>query len=332
MPLLSLPRRDPLTARPAQGGGAVPATPIPDYAEGRNVLALTVAHEGAVHNILTEQSPQANPHSRDFATRRSSRRRRGIYLLLTLVVAAALAWVVTSAVMNSTRPLLVDDFDQPNGLVTNEFAYFNPGNPSAVRSPIWLVTSGSLFARDHAGWTGVPDRGLTGPSSAHVNDSVVFRAVTRDSDFRNVSVSFRLYVQHWVQGTSVPSYQGVHVFMRYQSPYMLYAVSVDRRDGVIVIKKKVPGGPSGGGVYYTLATKHIGSLAGRWEDVRVSAVNNGAGGVRLELWLDGKLMLTAIDDGVGDVPPITNPGRVGLRGDYTQFAFTDFAVSHVSSG
>jgi hypothetical protein len=303
-----------------------------DFAEHRRIRKMGVAFKGVGDDMHVTHASKTDAFSGGRPRNRLTGRRSKFYWLLTLIVALALAWVVTLEVMNARRPLLVDDFDQPNGLVTNEFAYFNPTSPAAVRSPIWLVTSGSLFARDHAGWTGVPDRGLTGPTSAHANDSVVFRAVTRRRDFLNVSVSFRLDVQDWVARQPVPSYQGVHVFIRYQSPFKLYAVSVDRRDGVIVIKKKVPGGANGSGIYYTLATRHVNPVSGRWEDVRASAVNNGSGGVTIELWLDNKLMLTATDNGVGDTPPITNPGRVGLRGDYTQFAFADFAVSPASSG
>src|SRR5881275_100327 len=37
------------------------------------------------------------------------------------------------------------------GLVTNEYAYFNPTSLAAKLSPDWEVTNGSLFAHDGAG-------------------------------------------------------------------------------------------------------------------------------------------------------------------------------------
>jgi hypothetical protein len=228
------------------------------------------------------------------------------------------------------QPLLVDDFNQPNGLITNEFAFFNPGNRAAVHSPVWLVTSGSLFARDGSGWTGVPDVGQTGPRSASATNSSVFRAVTQRADFQNVTVSFGLLVQRFLSATSgpTPGWEGVHVFLRYQTPVSLYVVSVDRSDGVIVIKKKVPGGPApvDGGTYYTLASVQGRSVSGRWEQVRVSVANSGTETVYIRLWLDGKRRLQAIDNGIGNVAPITQPGRVGLRGDYTEFEFSHFTV------
>lgn len=248
-----------------------------------------------------------------------------VLALLAIVVAVAVQQVI--ALLH--RPLLADDFSQPNGLITNEFAYFNPHDSAAVRSPTWIATSGSLFARGGAGWTGVPDRGAPGPKSATKTDSSVFRVVTRRTDFQNVAVSFSLLVQHFMlaAGGPEPGWQGVHVFLRYQNPDLLYAVSVDRRDGVIVMKKKVPGGTSAGGTYYTLASVQGSAVSGRWEQVRVSAVNNDEGGVELQLWLNGRLRLQSVDNGVGDAPPITQSGRVGLRGDYTEFMFDNFTVA-----
>jgi hypothetical protein len=255
------------------------------------------------------------------------RRRLVIGGLACLLVAAIVVAVVQLTSLFG-RPLLSDDFSQPNGLITNEFAYYNQGNPAAHTSPTWLATSGSLFALDNAGWTGIPNAGVPGPTSAGVTNSSVFRVVTRRADFQNVAVSFGLFVQRFLPsqpGLDV-SWQGVHVFLRYQDASLLYAVSVDRRDGRIVIKKKVPGGPSDGGTYYTLGTAGGTAISGRWEQVKVSSTNSGAN-VNLSVWLDGKLRLQTVDDGVGDVAPIAEGGRVGVRGDYTEFMFRAFKIT-----
>jgi hypothetical protein len=232
--------------------------------------------------------------------------------------------IVAELVSSSGGPLLSDDFGQPDGLITNEFAYYNPHDPAARVSRTWIATSGSLFARDHAGWTGVPDRMSPGPLSAGATDSSVFRIITRRAGFGDAAVSFSLFVRRFVPAQT--SWQGVHVFLRYQNPELLYVISVDRRDGVVVIKKKVPGGPSAGGTYYPLATIHGTAIAGRWTQIKASAVNSGAD-VDLKVWIDGRFRLRAVDDGVGDVAPITQPGRVGLRGDYTDFMFRAFTVT-----
>jgi hypothetical protein len=277
---------------------------------------------------MVPRAPRVSPP----AHRRNGGRTLQIRRWLTWM---AVAFLGVAAVVFITvkrhQPLLADDFSQPNGLITNEFAFFNPNDRAAVRSPIWLVTSGSLFAHDGSAWTGVPDVGQTGPRSASATDSSVFRAVTQRADFQNVTVSFGLFVQRFLSAKSgpTPGWEGVHVFLRYQTPVSLYVVSVDRSDGVIVIKKKVPGGPapSDGGTYYTLASTPGRSVSGRWEQVRVSVVNSGTESVNIRLWMDGKLRLEATDNGIGNVAPITQPGRVGVRGDYTEFKFDHFTVS-----
>lgn len=256
-------------------------------------------------------------------TRRKRTKRRIWLGVLVLVLAAAAGgfWYLKH------QPLFVDDFSQPNGLITNEFAHFNPGNPAAVTSPQWIVTSGSLYARNNAAWTGVPDTGLTGPRSAQANDSNIFRLVTRPQNFQNVMVSFALRVDRFMPPPPGLTWQGVHVFIRYQNPDLLYVVSVDRRDGNIVIKKKVPAAVPDGGSYYTIATAKRTAVTGSWEQIKVSAVNTSEGGVELKVWLGDQLILQGTDNGYGDVAPITGPGRVGLRGDYTEFSFDNFEIT-----
>ena len=277
---------------------------------------------------MVPRARRVNPPAHRQSGGRTLRIRRWITWMVVAFLGVGAVVLITA---KRHQPLLADDFNQPNGVITNEFAFFNPSSRAAVRSPIWLVTSGSLFAHDGSGWTGVPDVGQTGPRSASATDSSVFRAITQRADFQNVTVSFGLYVQRFLAAKSgpTPGWEGVHVFLRYQTPVSLYVVSVDRSDGVIVIKKKVPGGPapSDGGTYYTLASTPGRNVSGRWEQVRVSVVNSGTESVNIRLWMNGKLRLQATDDGIGNVAPITQPGRVGLRGDYTEFEFSHFTVS-----
>src|SRR5262245_60018249 len=71
--------------------------------------------------------------------------------VLTLVVFHWCAFPASSAVLFS------DNFNRPEGLITNEYAYWNPTDPSAVKSSDWQMTSGSFFISGNAGWSGVPD-------------------------------------------------------------------------------------------------------------------------------------------------------------------------------
>jgi hypothetical protein len=248
-----------------------------------------------------------------------------------LVGGAALAIIVIAAVLvlrgGPAHPVLfAPRFPAGSALVTNEFATYNPGAPEARRSPSWIATSGSLFARDGGGYSGVPDGGDPDASSSSATGSSVFRLVSRPRDLGDVSISMRLRIDGLVAGSgSTDDWDGVHVFARYQSEARLYVVSVSRRDGTVVAKKKLPGGPSNGGTYVQIgSTAHYPLVHDAWHDVKLD-VRNMDGGVRLTLHLDGHEILNVLDAGSGG-PPITEAGRVGLRGDLCEFQFDRFSV------
>jgi hypothetical protein len=211
-----------------------------------------------------------------------------------------------------------------SGLVTNEYAYRHPGDPASTRSPYWIATSGSLFAQGGAGWTGVPDRGTPNPQSSNATDSAVFRVVSRRRDLGNVRVSFELFVQrHAVgPGREPHTYDGVHVWLRYASDTKLYAMSVMRWDGTVVIKRKSPGGPSNGGTYQTLASARSVMPSGRWVQVDVQAINRRQG-VELAIAIDGKVVVRCLD---ASRLSLIHPGAVGIRADNTEFKFRGFAA------
>jgi hypothetical protein len=99
---------------------------------------------------------------------------------------------------------------------------------------------------------------------------------------------------------------------------------VNRRDGTTQIKKKVPGGVSNGGTYYTLGSGTFGFAVGAWQDVKASIVTQADGTVKIQLWANGRLVASAVDSGVGG--PVIGSGRVGLRGDNTEFAIDSFVA------
>jgi hypothetical protein len=214
------------------------------------------------------------------------------------------------------------------GLVTNEYAYHNPLAADAIRSIDWQMTSGSLFARSGAGWTGVPDGKAPDAHSRQATDSAVFRLRTRMSDFLDISVSFRLRLDRFVTTSRTPAqaFDGVHVWLRYQSPNKLYFVSVVRRDGTVVIGKKLPAGA--GGRYRDLILARPHRFPPRaWHDVQTT-ISTEHGDVVIRLLIDGKLLARATDDGAAG-PTITEPGRAGIRGDNAEFEFRDFQVRAV---
>jgi hypothetical protein len=188
------------------------------------------------------------------------------------------------------------------------------------------MNSGSLFAQDGAANTGVPDNRDPNATSSNGTNSAIFRALTRRADWRNVSVSMRLKHEGFVSTSTTPAvaWDGVHVMLRYASEESLYYTSVNRRDGTTQIKKKVPGGVSNGGTYYTLASGRFAFQQGVWQDVQATIIDQLDGTVLIQLWANGNLVVSATDTGVGGA--VIRGGRVGVRGDNSRFSFDDFTV------
>ena len=226
--------------------------------------------------------------------------------------------------------LFAERFDRPNGVLTNEYAFWNPSRRGAVRSSRWEMTSGSLFVKDHMGWTGVPDDRSPDAYSRRGNNSAIFRLTTRQSNFGNVIISMRLRPLDLTDTPKTPpvAWDGIHVFVHYETQRSLYYASVYRRDGRIDIKKKVPGGNANGGTYYTLASGRHRLPLGRWSRVAVTVDATGPGAVHIAMLIDGRQVLSATDTGTGGRPPITS-GKVGLRGDNCNFLFDDFVVAQL---
>jgi len=234
--------------------------------------------------------------------------------------------------------LFSDTFNRPDGLITNEFTYWNPTDPAGVRSPDWELGSGSFFIQGNTGWSGIPDdcsRGKLSPNALSTNctDSAVFRLHTRRFDFNNVKVAFGLY-SHGLTSTSLTppvDWDGVHIFLRYQSEFELYYASINRRSQTAVLKKKCPGGPDNGGTYYPLTSfvPHTWS-PGTWQHVSATIQTNADQTVTIALYDDNGLVVQGTDTNIGKCAPITHPGAVGIRGDNNNFKIDDFVVTEIA--
>ena len=85
----------------------------------------------------------------------------------------------------------------------------------------------------------------------------------------------RLRVDRMLGGLRTGQNWDGYLFARYQSPVSLYVVSVARRDGSVVAKKKVPGNNANGGTYIQLGpTVHFGLPLAVWHDVRLDAATS----------------------------------------------------------
>ncbi|UQU66633.1 hypothetical protein COUCH_10355 [Couchioplanes caeruleus] len=240
----------------------------------------------------------------------------------------------TPVLRSALRPAFRPAWPKKAGLITNSYANRNPNRRDSRHSRDWQVTAGSLFARGGSGYTGRPDDGSPGPDSAVHTGSAVFRMNTRRTDFTNVAVSFDLYVaaQTTTGYTPASDYDGVHIWLRHASQYELYAASVVRRDGRLMVKKKCPGGPSNGGTYYVLGEMPgFPTVFRRWVPVAASAQNNADGSVTIVMSVAGRPVLSVVDDGIG-CAPITAAAPVGIRGDNTEFQFRTVVVRNLWQG
>jgi len=107
---------------------------------------------------------------------------------IAAVLLAALAAALVPAPAGAA--LFHDGFNNRDGLLTNEYRYWNH-LPS--RDPRWQMTSGSLFTRGGTGWTGHPDGCWSASRRGRpCNASDVFRLNTRAHRFGDVRVGFAL--------------------------------------------------------------------------------------------------------------------------------------------
>jgi hypothetical protein len=226
--------------------------------------------------------------------------------------------------------LLFDDFTGPDGVITNQYAYWS-SDARAIQSPIWEMDSGSLLRRGNSGWTGVPDSVPPNFDSSNGTNSAVFRLWTRRQDFGDVRVEMLLRNAGFTSGTSqVPAqgWDGVKLMLR-RSGKSFYAVFVHTREGWVAVQKKCLGGDVNGGTYYTLAQTARGSHPapiGAWERVGAVVRDGADGSVTIQVIRSGAQVLQVRDSGTG-CAPFTGPRGLGVRGDNTEFSIDDFRVT-----
>jgi hypothetical protein len=227
--------------------------------------------------------------------------------------------------------LFQDNFDYADGVVTNEYATHHPNTPGAHVSPVWMATSGTLFARGGQGYTGVPDANTVDIDSVKGNNSAVLRVITQRTDFRDVVVEFDLKLVRFVTTPQTPAtpHDGVHVFLRRQGAfehnYRTYYVSLFRRDGLAMIKKKLS--PTNDTYLELARTNNPVSAGAVLKRVQVSVRTEADGSVRLKYYVNGMPLLETVDPAANG--PFLDPGSVGLRGDNCEFFFDNFRVYSV---
>ncbi|MBK7722734.1 MAG: hypothetical protein IPI32_11095 [Austwickia sp.] len=220
-------------------------------------------------------------------------------------------------------------FGGADRLLTNEYAHWNPTAPDAVSSPVWDMTSGSLFVRNGVGYSGRPDRRTVDARSTSGTNSAVFRLVTKNRTYKDVRFAMRFRLLRFTGGeASRDDWDGLHLWLRYHDETQMYVASLARRDGRTAVKRKDPGGESNGGTYTLLASAPAAVSLQEWHTAVVTArdiTHEGRDAVRVTVEVDGATTLDVLDEG-GTGTPLRTPGGVGVRADNCEFEFTDVVV------
>ena len=249
--------------------------------------------------------------------------------------------------VSGSNTLFQDSFTGSDSLITNEYAHWNS---DGIVSPDWDMTSGSLFRQSNTAWTGLPDSFVPNKYSSDHTDSDVFRVNTFRTFAGNIKVSLALKNNSEIHDPNCSAcWHGVNVWLRYLTQYDLYAVSLNRVDNTVTIKRKVPCGSENSGFYkdLTSAVTHPWTV-GTWQHYSLTIQTNSNGSVTIKLYDDDSdpntPLIQATDSGgtnlswtsgcttpghypTAQYPPITAAGSVGIRGDYDNFNFDDFRVS-----
>jgi hypothetical protein len=220
-----------------------------------------------------------------------------------------------------------DDFTGPDGLIANDVGYWN----GVDQDPHWAVESGSLYRRSNTAWT----------------TSSVFRAWSRREDLKSVRVEFDLRTNRFEDGSAdrpARAWDGVKIWLhaRHTDGGILgapmpgspagYTAEVNLRDGRIYIQKKVAGQVAGGnyvegGTYFLLSSPvSRPPRMGEWERVGGVARNNPDGSVTIQVIRNGEVALRVTDHGERGGPPLRGPGRIGIRGDNTDFQIDNLRI------
>lgn len=255
---------------------------------------------------------------------------------MALRAAASAAVLLACAVCAAPPPTeinarIVDSLTGRDRLVSNEYAFWNPGAEGIAMSDAWDVTSGSLFVRGGVGYSGDPDRvGTVDRTSSRATGSRVFRMVTRETTTRDTRVSARLRaLRYGAVSADSHDWDGIHLWLRYVDETQLYAFSVVRRDGQVTIKRKTPGGPSNRGTYTTLAETRLPVGNGQWRDVTVQARTLAGNSVALDLWIDSTHALSVVDS--HSPAALSGAGRVGVRADNVEFELQSLHVADITN-
>ena len=248
--------------------------------------------------------------------------------LAVVVTGVALAVALAlSTDVGHERPLLFrDTFDGQDGIITNHHAYFAPAYEEAHRSPVWEVESGCALRDRNRLWTGAPTSNEPNRECSNGTGSAVFRMWTKRRDFDDVAVSFGLRNNGYAPEGE--SWDGVKIYLRRHDGDNFYTAEVNRREGNVIIQRKCDGR------YELLAGTRSAATAAlhrEWEDVGGTVTNLSDDAVRIQVVRGDGVVLEAVDP-AGTCDVLRDPGRIGIRGDRTDFHVDGVEVRGLTVG
>ena len=171
---------------------------------------------------------------------------------------------------------------------------------------------------------------LTYSTNGGRTDSPMFRLIGRRHDFQDVRATLDFQHLGFLTDTKQRDWDGVNVWIRFQSQYSLYLATLNRRDGKIVVKKKehTPHDSSTNyGQYHTLAVEDMPFVVGEDQRLSLEAENIASDAVELRVRdARGAILLSYVDDGSVGGPALTAPGAVGVRGDNSRLLLQQLQV------
>jgi hypothetical protein len=241
-------------------------------------------------------------------------------------IAALVVGLTVTADVDHERPLLFQDlFDGPDGIITNHYAYFAPPYEDVPRSPAWEVESGCALRDGNRLWSGAVDGVEPNKDCSNGAGADVFRMWTKRADFGDVAVSFGLRNEGYAPVGE--SWDGVKLYLRRQDGDNFYTAEANRREGNVIVQRKCDG-------RYTLLDGTRSAVTPafehEWDEVGGTVVNLPDDEVRIQVVRQGEVVLEAIDP-AGTCDVLREPGRIGIRGDRTEFYVDGLDVRGLSA-
>src|SRR5262249_15170031 len=124
---------------------------------------------------------------------------------------------------------------------------------------------------------------------------------------------------------SPASGDGCSLLLRKQGPSRYYEISINRRDNTVSIRKRA------GELFFL--TAEIPHAAGydRWQQIHALARDRQDGSVSIELYAEGALLASAVDDGTLGGPSIRLPRNIELAAENARIDVAAFSVNSLAN-